>query len=456
MKKGDINFTEGQKELIVKMEAFLNSSEKIFLLTGKPGVGKTFMTQYILREHIKADKGLSPSNVNINVAGITLSHAAKKVLGEHIPRVFTFAKCYGMKESVDEETGLRHFIIDKYNKDKICIGDMNIPVFVHDEVSVYTQEMLNIVFERTPMFSKIILMGDRAQLPPIDTSGKMPKDSDSPVFSLDIPEECKHELTERVRQAKGNPILDLSDEIREEIFGNQNINRILKLISKPKMENDMGWGILKYSELYEHIEKRPDLSKTLIAYRNKTVKFFNDKIRNYLLKNPDDILVDDDVVCMTDNFYAEGVDGHPLYVLHNSEVFKLKKVYKQVYKHKIAGVTYNIDCFVANIENRSEQFIAPTESGYQMYQEALQEVANKCREREISWNLFWKFKDIFCKYIYGYCITAYKVQGSTYDRIYVDINDIMLTGPLTPKRQLQTIYTAITRARGDVYFLKGR
>ena len=58
--------------------------------------------------------------------------------------------------------------------------------------------------------------------------------------------------------------------------------------------------------------------------------------------------------------------------------------------------------------------------------------------------------------MYGYAITAYKAQGSSYDSIYLDINDVLLTRPLTPKRKLQTIYTAITRARNNVYFLKGR
>ena len=32
-------------------------------------------------------------------------------------------------------------------------------------------------------------------------------------FDLNIPDECRHELTERLRQTKDNPILELSDNI---------------------------------------------------------------------------------------------------------------------------------------------------------------------------------------------------------------------------------------------------
>jgi exodeoxyribonuclease V len=453
MKKEDIQLTKSQSELIPKMEAFLNSEERIFLLTGKPGVGKTTMTKMVLAEHISADRH-SGNSQNMNVAGICLAHQAKNVLGAHIPNVFTFAKAYGLKETINKMTGKRSFTYDKYAQN--IIGQQNIPVFVHDEVSQYTEEMLDIVLQRTPIFSKIIFIGDRAQLPPIDPENKMGADSDSPIFRYDLPDSCKHELDERVRQAANNPILELSDIIREEIFGLQRLDRVLEAAMTPNMVNGIGHGIVKEEDLLSHIEKENILNTRLVAFRNMAINKFNPEIRDYVLDSPKDELVDGDVVAMTENFYQENSEGRVDYVLHNSDVLKLYNVYTKVMKFYVAGKSYSIDAYVANIEGRpdKDKFITPTPEGRLVFAKALNEVAKKCKERKADWDEFWQFnKNSFCEYQYAYAITAYKSQGSTYDRIYLDIHDILNTKPISRKRKLQTIYTAITRAKNDVYFI---
>lgn len=446
----DFKPTKSQKELMVKMEAFLKGSDRIFRLTGKPGVGKTTINKIVLSKYIEADKKNNSGN-GINVAGITFAHKAKKVLGQYIPNVFTFASAYGMKEVVDEDTGKRTFQIDKYiSKIKVPVGRRNIPVFVHDEVSQYSEEMLKIVLENTSVFSKIIFIGDKAQLPPVDNNKE---DKDSPVFNIELPENCQHELTERVRQAEGNPILELSDIIREEIFGNQNIQRVLEALRKPTRKNGMGYDFLSYSELNEHFKNNNLLDIVFLGYRKKkSINYYNPRIRNYLLNNPVDDIVPGDIVCMTDNFYVEEYGG-AYCKFHNADVLLIKEVSTKKDKIIVGGKSHYIDVFIADTD-KGDGFITPTRNGRVDFETILQNTYYKCKRGELKWNEYWNLKKIYCHWIYGYCLTVYKSQGSTYDRVYLDINDILLTGPLSPKRKLQAIYTAITRASKDVFVLR--
>ncbi len=455
MKEENFILTDSQDVLKVKLKDFLVSSERIFRLIGKPGVGKTTMTKITLKDLIQKDIDSHSRGMDINVAGITLSHQAKNVLGEHIPNVFTFASAYGMKEVIHDD-GSRSFEYNKY-QDDLPIGECSVSVFVHDEVSQYTEDMLKIVLERTPMFSKIILMGDKGQLPPIDPHNKMGTDADSPVFELELPKECKHELTERVRQSEGNPILDLSDLIREEIFGDQNIVKILDAIRIPKTVDGYGFDFIKYSELNEHIKDKDQLKTCVIAFRNKTVQYFNKQIRTFLLDNPEDEIVKDDIICMLDNYYHKIPGDVITYKLYNSDQFMLSKVFTKFIRHSDGDKVHRIQVYVASIVGeKTKQLIVPTPAGKIDLDKALKEMADKCNARKMRWSAFWDFKKKFCHCTYGYAITAYKAQGSTYDSVYCDINDILMTKPLTPKRKLQTIYTAITRAKYNVHFLKAR
>ena len=454
-RKENFKLNEGQKLLKDKFEKFLDSSERLFLLTGKPGVGKTYMVKFGFSELINADIEGQLSGSQINVAGIALAHQAKNVLGEHIPNVFTFAKAYGLKEKLYDD-GSRGFEYDK-NQEDFPIGQEPIPVFIHDEVSQYTTEMLRIVLEKTPIFSKIVLIGDACQLPPIDPNGEMPRNADSPVFDLELPDDCKHELTERVRQTKGNPILDLTDIIREEILGSHNIVRVLNCLRTANMVKGKGYDLIGYPELNKHLEGKNQLDTCVIAFRNKTVDYFNDSIRNYLLGDPVEDIIKGDIICMKDNFYKRLSDGSIGYVLHNSDTFEIEKVYKRNLRFVLKGKHKKIECYIGKIVGKTlEEVVVPTSKGMIAYDSILEELLKECKSYKIPWKEFWDFKKMFCNCSYGYAITTYKVQGSSYNNVYLDVNDVLLTKPLTSKRKLQTIYTAITRARSSVYILKKR
>ena len=87
---------------------------------------------------------------------------------------------------------------------------------------------------------------------------------------MDIPEHCRHTLTEPVRQKEGNPILELAYMIREEIFGNHNLNRVIMEILKPKIHESTGYLILPEANLFDtYIKTENEITEEELEFRPK-------------------------------------------------------------------------------------------------------------------------------------------------------------------------------------------
>jgi ATP-dependent exoDNAse (exonuclease V) alpha subunit len=436
--------TNCQQTAAIKIQKFLKSDERFFRLTGPPGSGKTFLVKHALKKYLEIEE----STGNLTVVGITLSHQAKNVLNKaSIKNCRTFASAYGFKELINDD-GSRTFTTANYYEEK-PVGHLDIPIFVHDEISQYSTEMKRIIFEKTSLFSKVILMGDRAQLPPIDS--KMKPDEDSPMFFFELPDFCQHELKERVRQKIGNPILDLSDIIREEIFGEQNLIRVINEILKPKIHEEKGFLCISENEVYqEYIKSKNFLENKIIAFRKFKVENINKIIRNLVHPNSLNRLNKLDLVFMTNNYKNEEFN----YRLMNSDQYIIQDVKKVMYY--APNSDKEIECYFGQIQTNSYQsyIITPTELGIIEYNKNVNRLKSYANQNKAFWPKLFEFTDSFCDFTMGYAINAYKTQGSTYKNVFIDLLDILETGPLTPKRKLQCIFTALTRATDVVYFIK--
>ena len=436
--------TDSQKIGTEKIKRFLESDQRFFRLTGPPGSGKTFLIKHALRKYLKQEEETG----DLKVVGITLSHQAKNVLNKaSIKNCRTFASAYGFKELINED-GSRIFKPATSYEEK-PVGHLPIPIFVHDEISQYSTLMKNIIFDKTSLFSKVILMGDRAQLPPIDP--KMKPDEDSPMFFFDIPDWCEHELTERVRQKKGNPILDLSDVIREEIFGNQDLARVIREILQPKLHEGKGYLCIDKKDVYHQYIKSPNfLEDKIIAFRKFKVKQINQDVRSMVHPNSTDRLNKMDLVFMTNNYKNEEMN----YRLMNSDQYIIQDVKKVL--NYVPHASKQIECYFGQISTNSYQsyVITPTEEGMDEYNKTLNRLKGYAKQNSALWPHVYEFMDSFCDFTMGYAINAYKTQGSTYKNVFIDLMDILETGPLTPKRKLQCIFTSLTRATDIAYFIK--
>jgi len=235
----------------------------------------------------------------------------------------------------------------------------------------------------------------------------------------------------------------------------------LQAMSTPRIVDGMGYDFIKYDDFFPDFQTKDVLNTKFLAYKNKTVNRWNPDIRNYLLDTPNNIIIQGDVVTMIDNFYKvnpHDPQGRPEFVLYNGDTFRLGETDTCLVTHTVGATTYRIACYVSKIDGQPDkEFLVPTESGKPVLENALKEISDKCKGkgRSLRWqDHFWPLYKMFARYTYGYCQSVYKSQGSTYDSVYLDVNDILTCGPLTPKRKLQSLYTAVTRTKTNVKLLK--
>jgi len=177
--------TEDQKKASELIEKFLSdSSERFFLLRGYSGTGKTTLINHILQQHFLEGKSIAVSSFT-NKATNVISRLTPFAKGISLFRLL------GMKTEEDSE----QLVFEFKGKDKIKEFD----IIVVDEVSMLSDECYRLLVEKVGKRKcKIILMGDPAQLPPIQENA-----GDTIAFNeQNYTPETFFELKEIVRQSK--------------------------------------------------------------------------------------------------------------------------------------------------------------------------------------------------------------------------------------------------------------
>ena len=88
-----------------------------------------------------------------------------------------------------------------------------------------------------------------------------------------------------------------------------------------------------------------------------------------------------------------------------------------------------------------------TNKNYNIYKKLLIECEEMDNDTRGKWiNLFNEMN-------YGYSINIYNSQGSTYDEVFIYLNDIINLKPVNLKDKYKALYTAMTRAKNKVHIL---
>lgn len=448
--------TSQQSALMEKVANFIvdKDSDRIFLLKGYAGTGKTSVISSV----IKVMDELQQPVVLLAPTG-----RAAKVLSIYSEKqAFTIhKKIYRQKSGAD------------FNSDfNLNVNLHKSSLFVVDEASMIANSAPDSVFGSGCLLDdlihyvysgencRLILIGDTAQLPPVGQLLSPALDKgmlEGYGFSVD-----EFELTEVVRQASSSGILSNATFLRT-LIANEFYDDGL-----PKIDTESFPDVKKMpgDELIEALSSSYGKYGTddviVISRSNKRANVFNNGIRNSVLYREEELSSGDMLMVVKNNyFWSRDIKGFDF--IANGDVAEVKRIRnkRELYGFRFAEVLLYFPDYDTEIEANilldTLQSPSPTltydDSNrlFQAVQEDYMDIGNK-RDRMLKMRQDPYLNALQVKF--AYAVTCHKAQGGQWDDVYIDVGYI--TEEQTDIEFLRWLYTAFTRARCNVYMINWR
>jgi exodeoxyribonuclease-5 len=440
--------TKGQEETMHRLSAFLtDSSQKIFVIGGYAGTGKTTMVSALveLLPHIKYKSVL-----------LAPTGRAAKVLSNYThKKAFTIHK-YIYFSAGDESGEFKSFSI-KPNKN-------NNTVFVVDEASMIgdngyeynlLEDLISFVFEG--IGCKLIFIGDSAQLPPVGAAV-------SPALNIRQLEKDYHipvnwgALRDVMRQDQDSGILFNATQLRLQIkekatefkFYLKGFNDIIR-INGGELEDELNSCYSKYG-----------FDETLIITRNnKRANLFNQQTRFRIRYFEEELSAGDLLMVVKNNYFWMPQKSGLGFIANGDtiEVQKVKRIY-DLYGFRFADVRIimpdydEIPAFDVTLLLDTINTETPALSSLQqqeLYNQVmldLMHIPDKSkRYQELKKNQFYNALQVK----FAYAVTCHKAQGGQWKAVFIDQG--YLTDEMLNIEFLRWLYTALTRATEKVYLV---
>ncbi len=445
--------TEGQSVVLYHLAAFLLSQKEnpTYVLRGYAGTGKTSLVKTLVRTLpaigmryvLMAPTGRA-AKVLSNYTGQNASTIHRKIY-----QAMTYPD--GSIRIARAENKYKHtlFIVDEAS----MIGEQK-----EFGGSSLLDDLFSYVFSGEDC--RLLLIGDTAQLPPVESNESPALDCDYLKSQFPITA-ATYELTEVKRQALESGILYNATDIREllsqnfyeyalPIFHLQGFDDIQKI--EPETFEEM---------LHNAFANISDNEAVIVCKSNKRANMFNQAIRGRILNIEGEIATGDKLMVVKNNyFWAEG--NNTISFIANGDMAEIRKIkhFEDMYGFRFADVELSFTDYpdAPNIEAKilldtlnSNSPSLTNEESQQLFtaiEEDYMDIPNR-RERykEMKKNPW--FNALQVKF--AYALTCHKTQGGQWNSVFID-SSLNLKETLEVE-DLRWLYTALTRAQERVYFV---
>ena len=451
-----MELSNDQKNAITNVQNFLDDADAFdAYITGQAGTGKTTVLNEIVAMCLKA---------HIPTVVCAFTHKAAGVLREKLPEeadirtLHSFLKKRpGINENAKSIKALQTTTqFGQPEPIKLLIVDEYSMVGESDAMSI--GELQDPEYEGIPQM-KVLYVGDYRQLDaikgtsPISDNVKRLRKAANGKKSL----EYYYELTEVQRQGAG-PLLDTICEIVDMIDGKSELHKL-----EPNEEFHRDVDIIAEHNPYE--------DSIILAYTNKRVEELNLIAFNKLKGSADETNERWSPTLRAELVY-HGDTTNPSEVLTHSGPLVLDSKYKTLeHLHTMPDIQFGR--FTIEGETKTIAYVF----GHYQYKLKMEELAQiaaesnnsidhhspaayckqnphskECRKRAKAWRDYLTFKECVMCVDYPYAQTIHKSQGSTFEKVYIDNEDLkMLLVKGQIEMYLKLLYVGVSRASDKVY-----
>ncbi len=444
--------TEDQAGALKLLSSYIcdNNNDVIFLLTGYAGTGKTSLISSV----VKTLSLLRMKSVLLAPTG-----RAAKVLTSYTgaPAFTIHKKIYRQKSLKD---GIGNFVLDRnLQKNSFFIVDEASMISNStNETSVFgSGKLLDDLIEYvySGIDCKLIIVGDKAQLPPVGSIASPALDTESLGgygFAL-----VTSELRQVVRQSESSGVLMNATRVRLQIADQELVYPEIDCVNFKDVIRITG------EELIEEISGSygtSGLDATIIVVNsNKQANRYNQGIRNRIFFREEEISSGDMIMVVKNNYYVTEEDSGIGFIANGdiAEVRRIRK-YEECYGFRFADMTLYFRDYDLEIESKVildvlslDTPALPPERNRELFQNILADnIHLKTRRNQYEAVRNDKYYNAL-QIKFAYAVTCHKSQGGQWERVFIDQgmfnrNEITLD-------YLRWFYTALTRATDKVYLV---
>jgi len=442
--------TNQQVELIRLLGDFLAdvSDDKIFLLKGYAGTGKTSIVSALVRSLHQ----LQQKTILLAPTG----RAAKVLSGYAGFPAFTVHKKIYRQKSIGEPV---FQLADNLYKQTLFIVDEASMISNSGNDSEFgsgylLDDLIRFVYQGAGC--SLLLLGDTAQLPPVmqEVSPALDKDK-LESYGLKVTE---FTLTQVVRQAFESGVLFNATLLRKALE-----EALADTLPDLKTTDFSDIKILNGMDLVEEVHRSYDgvgVEDTIVITRsNKRANIYNNGIRNRVLMREEEIS-NGDLLMITRNNYFWNKSYQDIDFIANGDIVEVVRIHKfrEMYDFRFVDLSlrsldfgWEIDAriWLESLQSESPQHTAQlSRTLFERVSEDYIDITNK-RER---------YKQIFeNEYLnalqvkFAYAVTCHKAQGGQWKTVFIDAG--MMPDAIIDRNYYRWLYTALTRATDRVFLV---
>lgn len=404
-----LSLTTDQEQAKQAILGFLtNTTQKFFVLHGVAGSGKTFLIRHIQEEYNKVFQLLKATGDIGKKPWVytATTHKAAQALSQATgTETHTIHSLLNLKLKADYRTGTHSLTRSSKEPAKENL------IIIIDEASYIDYILLRAIEDYTSN-CKIIFMGDPVQLPPVGLNH-------CPVFLKEYPTAY---LKQVVRQQATHPLTPILNDFRGYI---ENLSEQFPQVTLCPSIIHLSKELFLQAITEEFNSSWNINASRLLAWRNKTVIKYNNLLFEQNTQRKHFVAGD----CVINNHAVK-------YIKTDAEVTIIEANPSQ--SLDVQGYTYLVDTGI----EYTRVFAPLKPSDYKKYK-------NKYL-RENNQDAVQRIMDTWADFRPAYACTVNKAQGSTYDKVFIDLTDFK---NFKDQRHLaRLLYVAMSRAKYQVVF----